>query len=55
MGLIVRRRVRTGANSWLNVSTSGVSASKRAGRVTVNTRGGVRVKLGKGWSYRLFR
>ena len=39
MILIFRRRVRTGRMSWLNLSRSGVSASKRAARVTVNTRG----------------
>ena len=52
MGLIFRRRARTGRTSWLNLSRSGVSASRRAGRVTVNTRGQARVRLAKGLSFR---
>lgn len=55
MGLIVRKRIRTGRNSWLNVSRSGVSTSRRAGRVTVNSRGQARVRIAKGISFRLFR
>lgn len=39
MGLIFRKRVRTGKRSWLNLSRSGVSASGRSGPVTVNSRG----------------
>lgn len=53
MGLIIRKRVRTGKNSWFNVSKSGVSASRRAGPLSVNSRGQVRVRLGKGISWRL--
>lgn len=55
MGLIFRRRVKLGksTSSWLNLSKSGVSASKRVGPVTVNSRGRVTVRLGKGISFRL--
>lgn len=53
MGLIYRKRKSVGKNTWLNISKSGASASKRVGRVTVNTRGGVRVRLGKGLSWRI--
>ena len=52
MGIQYRRRVRTGRNSWLNVSRSGVSESVRVGRATFNTRGSVFVRLAKGLSYR---
>lgn len=53
MGLIIRKRVRTGRNSWANVSKSGVSLSRKAGPVTMNSRGQVRLRLGKGMSWRL--
>ena len=53
MGLIFRRRVRVGRDSWANVSGSGVSVSKRVGRVTVNSRGRATVRLGRGISWRL--
>lgn len=55
MGLIFRRRVKLGKGktSWLNLSKSGVSLSKRVGPVTVNSRGRVTVRLGKGISFRL--
>lgn len=53
MGLVFRKRVRTGRNSWLNVSKSGVSASRRSGPLSVNSRGQVRLRLGKGISWRL--
>jgi hypothetical protein len=52
MAFSYRRRVRTGKSSWLNVSKSGVSQSKRVGRVTVNSRGQGRVRLAKGLSFR---
>jgi hypothetical protein len=53
MGLVFRKRVRTGKNSWMNLSKSGASISRRSGPVTVNSRGQVRVRLGKGVSWRL--
>lgn len=52
MGLVFRRRVRTGRNTWLNLSKSGVSVSRRLGRLTVNSRGVSSLRLGKGLSYR---
>jgi hypothetical protein len=52
MAIQYRRRVSTGRNSWLNFSKSGVSASRRAGRVTVNTRGQGRIRIFKGLSFR---
>ena len=52
MGIIFRKRVPLSRSSWLNVSRSGVSASKRTGRVTVNSRGQGRVRIAKGLSFR---
>lgn len=52
MGLIFRKRVPAGRTSWLNLSRSGVSASKRVGRVTINSRGRVSVRLLPGLSWR---
>jgi hypothetical protein len=50
--LIFRKRVQLGPSSGLNLSRRGVSVSKRIGRVTVNTRGRGRIRLGKGLSFR---
>jgi hypothetical protein len=52
MGLVFRRRVRAGKHSWLNLSRHGVSVSHRRGRVTVNSRGRVSVRLLRGLSWR---
>lgn len=52
MGLIFRRRIRAGRNSWLNLSGRGASLSRRSGPVTVNSRGRMTVRLGKGLSWR---
>jgi hypothetical protein len=52
MGFVYRRRKRLGRNSWANVSGSGVSVSRRVGRVTVNSRGSGRVRIFKGLSVR---
>ena len=53
MGLIYRRRKRLGRNSWLNLSKRGASMSEQVGPVTVNSRGGIRIRLGKGFSWRI--
>lgn len=53
MGFTFRRRKRLGKGLSLNVGKRGASVSKRKGRVTVNSRRGVRVRLGKGISYKL--
>ena len=52
MSLIFRRRVRTGRKIRLNLSRGGVSVSRRAGRVTINSRGQARVRLAKGLFFR---
>jgi len=52
MGIQYRKRQRISDDSWLNYSKSGVSASKKIGPVTFNSRGGVYVKLPGGLHYR---
>jgi hypothetical protein len=53
MGLYIRRRIPVKhRNTWINVSKSGLSVSKRVGRVTVNSRGSVWVRLLKGVAWR---
>ena len=47
-----RRRSR-GKRAWLNLSKYGVSASGRAGRLTVNTRGRATLRLAKGLSIKI--
>lgn len=52
MGFRYQKRVRTGKNSWLNISKTGVSGSGRVGPFTFNSRGRGSVRLGNGLSYR---
>lgn len=52
MGLIYRRRKRLWRGAHLNAGTGGLSASQRAGRLTVNSRGTASVRLLKGLSFR---
>ncbi|WBT08383.1 DUF4236 domain-containing protein [Corynebacterium sp. SCR221107] len=52
MGITFRKRKKVGKNSWINISGSGVSASTKVGPVTLNSRGGVYVKLPGGLSFR---
>lgn len=52
MGLIFRRTKRLGRRTTVNLSKSGVSASRRAGRFTIGTRGRGSFRLGKGFSWR---
>ena len=52
MGFQYRKRIRTGKNSWLNISKSGVSGSARVGPFTVNSRGRKSIRFGNGLSYR---
>ena len=53
MGFRYQKRVRTGKNSWLNISKSGVSGSAKVGPVTINSRGRGSIRLGNGLSYRM--
>ncbi|TWE13254.1 uncharacterized protein DUF4236 [Rudaeicoccus suwonensis] len=52
MGFFFQRRRRVARNTHLNESKSGVSVSRSAGRVTVNSRGRVTVNLGRGIKWR---
>lgn len=52
MGITFSKRKSLGKGKTLNLSKSGASVSKRAGRVTVSTRGRGAVRLGKGVSWR---
>lgn len=52
MGIVFSKRKSLGKGKALNLSKSGASVSKRAGRVTVSTRGRGSVRLGKGVSWR---
>ncbi len=54
MGLLYRKRIRTGKNSYVNVSGGGVSWSKRWGPFTFNSRGHLSLRLGNGLSFRIF-
>jgi len=53
MPFYFRKRVRTGRTSWLNLSRSGASVSKRVGRVTLNSRGRGSLRIAPGLSFRL--
>jgi hypothetical protein len=53
MGLVFRKRKQLGRNTALNVSKSGASVSKKAGPVSVSSRGRASVRLGKGISFRI--
>lgn len=50
---IFRKSFRIGRKARLNLSKSGVSASARKGRVTVNSRGHVTVRILPGLSWRI--
>lgn len=52
MGLFFRKSKRVGKNTRANFSKSGVSISRKAGPLTVNSRGRASVRLGKGKSFR---
>ena len=52
MGFVFSRRKRLANGLDVNLSKSGASVSKRAGRVTVNSRGRGSVRIFKGLSFR---
>jgi hypothetical protein len=52
VGFVFSRRKRIGKGLNLNVSKSGASLSKKARRVTVNSRGRASVRIAKGLSFR---
>lgn len=52
MGLIWRKTKRINPKTAVNLSKSGASVSRKAGPVTVSSRGRGSVRLGKGLSFR---
>lgn len=52
MGLIFNRRKKVGKRTTANIGKKGVSLSHKAGPVTVNSRGKVSVRLGKGLRFK---
>lgn len=52
MGLFIRKTVKAGKTTNVNLSKSGASVSKKAGPVTVNSRGNVSIRVAKGVSLR---
>ena len=52
MGLVFYRRKRLGRSTFLNLSRSGASVSKRVGRLSLSSRGRGSIRLGKGLSWR---
>lgn len=53
MGLSFRKRFNLGKGSSVNVSGRGISATKRLGPITINSRGRITIRLGKGLTWRL--
>lgn len=54
MGLLFRKSKRIGRGVRLNVTGRGVSASARKGPISISSKGHVTIRLGKGFSFRLF-
>lgn len=52
MGLTWNKRKRLGKGASLNLSKSGASVSKKAGPVSISSRGRGSVRLGKGVRFR---
>ncbi|GAA0189880.1 MULTISPECIES: DUF4236 domain-containing protein [Micrococcaceae] len=52
MGFTFRKRKKLGKSTTLNISKSGASVSKKAGPVSISSRGTVNIRLGKGLSFR---
>lgn len=53
MGLSFRKTIQLGKKTRLNVYKSGISASRKAGPVTINSPGRVTIRLGNGLTWRL--
>lgn len=53
MGILFRKRVRTGKHTTVNLSGHGASVTERLGRVSLNSRGRVSVRILPGLSLRL--
>jgi hypothetical protein len=53
MGFFFRKSKKVGRHGRINASRSGLSYSHRLGPLTVNSRGRVTLRLGKGFGFRL--
>ena len=51
VGIKIRKTINLGKNTKMNMSKSGISFSKKIGRLTLNSKGIGSFKLGKGISY----
>jgi hypothetical protein len=54
MSLLFRRSKKLGRGVRLNVTGRGVSASARKGPISISSKGHVTIRLGRGFSLRLF-
>lgn len=52
MGISYRKRIKIGDGTFLNVSKSGISVSRKVGKTTINSRGTTTINLGNGVTYR---
>jgi hypothetical protein len=52
MGLFFRKTKKAGKNTRVTLSNRGLSVSKKAGPLSVSSRGRVNVRLGKGLNFR---
>lgn len=52
MGISYRKRIKVNDDTYLNLSKSGVSISKKVGNTTFNTRNGLTINFGNGVVYR---
>lgn len=55
MGFRFQRRLSLGKGTRLNVGKRGASVSRRAGRLTLNSRGGGSIRILPGLSFRFGR
>ena len=52
MGISYRKRIKMGDGTFLNISKSGISVSKKVGKTTINSRGTTTINLGNGITYK---
>lgn len=52
MGINYRKRIKIGDDTYLNISKSGISVSKKIGKTTINSKGTTTISFGNGITYR---
>ena len=52
VGISYRKRIKLGDGTFLNLSKSGISVSKKVGKTTIKYRGTTTINLGNGVTYR---